>query len=244
MAELISSHNAPIEMSGTSGEAVVLLHGFTGHAGHWIPIADRLSDEGHTVVAPLLPGHGTSPADLATTRWRDWLDAARDSARSVSDHRRVHLVGLSMGGLLAILVARATAAATVTTINSPVLVRDFRVMFAPLAHRFLPETPATDLDPPDPALAHLWTPYPTIPTAAVAELLGVVWTAYRRAGDLRRPSLVIQSRTDEAVLPISGWLLARRLGVRPMWLDSSRHNAALDPAREHVAKALSALITA
>lgn len=240
--DLQTEWSAPIRLMGSSGEAVVLIHGFTGHPGHWIPISEALADRGHTVIAPRLAGHGTSPDDLATTRWHDWFDSALEATRSVADHRRVHLVGLSMGGMISILVARATAAATITAINTPVLVRDARVMLAPLMHPIIRTTTATDLASPDPSLAHLWTPYDTNPTVAVAELLKLVWRGWWQAGDIRRPSLVVQSRTDEAVLPISGRMLARRLQAETLWLPSARHNAILDPARGKIAHSIARLI--
>lgn len=222
---------APISRRGDSGEAAVLLHGFSGHPGHWLPMADFLAGRGHTVVAPRLAGHGTSPADLANATVNDWLESGREAIDSVADHRRVHLVGLSMGGLLGILLARPTAAASITTINSPMLTRDHTVTLAPIARRWVESTPAAYAPSPDPALDHLWSPYPENPTAAVAELVRVVRLAWVAAGRLRRPTLVIQSRTDEVVRPRSGPILARRLHGRLMWLERARHNAILDPAR-------------
>lgn len=227
-----------IRREGTSGEAVVLIHGFSGHPGHWLPMADVLHARGHTVVAPRLPGHGTSPRDLATVCAEDWLVAAGDAAASVRHHRRVHLVGLSMGGMLAILLARPTAAYTISTINAPVRTKDRKVPLAPLARHFLTETDAAWVPCPDPDLAHLWSPYPTHPLSAVSELVQVVRRGWREARTLRRPALVIQSRNDETVAPVSGPMLARRLDGDLVWLDRCRHNALLDPARHLVHEAL------
>lgn len=231
MPQLVSRWAAGFHREGSSDDALVLLHGFSGHPGHWLPMADDLEARGHTVVAPRLPGHGTSPEDLATTGADEWLAAAREAADSVRHHRRVHLVGLSMGGMLAILLARPTAAYSLVTINAPVNTHDRRVAWASLASPFIRETRAVVAPPPDPDLSHLWAPYSTHPTAAVAELVRVTRRGWREAGRLRRPALVIQSRTDETVRPISGPLLARRLDGRLAWLEQSRHNALLDPGR-------------
>lgn len=244
MTELTNEWAAPIERQGTGGEAAILMiHGFGGHPGHWIPTADVLSERGHTVVAPRLAGHGTTPEDLATTTLEDWLTSGREAVDSVAgSHRRIHLVGLSMGGLVAILLAEQTAASTITTINAPVLTRDHRATLAPLARRWMESTPAAYVPCPDPALDHLWSPYPVNPTAAVAELVRAVRLAWVAAGRLRRPSLVIQSRTDEIVRPVSGRILARRLEARLMWLEHARHNAILDPARDLIHEAVVAQV--
>ena len=44
---------------------VLLLHGFTGSPQGLRPWGQAFRDDGHTVVCPLLPGHGTHWQDLA-----------------------------------------------------------------------------------------------------------------------------------------------------------------------------------
>jgi carboxylesterase len=229
--------SAPFRIDGSSGEAVVLIHGFTGHPGHWIPMSEMLADRNHTVVAPLLSGHGTARGSLAGSLWRDWVESARRAAESVADHRLVHLVGLSMGGLIAILLARKTASTGLVTINSPLVVREAKAYLAPLARHVIPSLPAARVAVPDPDLAHLWIDQEDRSTAAVDQLLRVIWHAWWEAGRLRRPALVIQSKADEAVRPVSGRLLAHRLAARLLWVDT-RHNALLDPQRNLVNRAV------
>jgi carboxylesterase len=242
MTETATDWTAPFRREGRTGEAVVLFHGYTGHPGHCTPLGEALAEAGHTVVAPRLAGHTGNAEDMADVTWRDWMSSARSAAESVSEHRRVHLVGLSMGGLLAILLARPLAAASITTVNAPILVRDTRMYLAPLARHFVEWVPAADIVVPDSQLDHLWAPTPLHSTAAVAGLVAVVRHAWRAAGRLRRPSLVIQSRVDEAVRPVSGRLLAWRLGGHLVWVDT-RHNAFLDPGRPLVHDAVLSHIT-
>lgn len=242
MTELMSDWAAPIHRQGTTGEAAVLIHGFTGHPGHWHPLAEVLSERGHTVIAPRLAGHGTSPVDLGSTGADDWVASARTAAGTVADHRRIHLVGLSMGGMVAILLARPTAAATITTINAPVRVSDRRALLAPYFHRLVPSTQAGADSVPDPDLAHLWSPYAAYPTVAVAGLVAIVRSGWRAAGRVRRPSLVIQSRADTIVRPVSGPRLAKRLGADLLWLDTARHNAILDPERTLIHEAVVSMV--
>lgn len=234
----------PFRREGSNGEAVVLVHGFTGHPGHWELLAGEIAERGYTVTAPLLPGHGGGPAELAAATADDWIAATRAAAREVAGHRRVHLVGLSMGGMLAVLAARASGAASLTLINTPVVLRNRRMALAPLA-RPLRETVTTEpLPAPDPELAHLWRPLDAYPTAALVELRRVVARGWREAGRLRRRTLVVQSATDEIVDPRSGPMLAKRLGGRHEWLTLCRHNALLDPARPHLHRLVLAHITA
>src|SRR5215211_2415903 len=47
---------------------VLLLHGFTGSPQGLRPWGEALRDDGHTILCPLLPGHGTHVEDLAGAR--------------------------------------------------------------------------------------------------------------------------------------------------------------------------------
>ena len=87
-------------------EAVLLLHGFTGHPGELALQAEALAAAGYAVFVPRLPGHGSCRADFLATDERDWLRRALDAALELrAAYGTVHLLGHSMGGLLAALVA-------------------------------------------------------------------------------------------------------------------------------------------
>lgn len=228
----------PIRLDGSGEQAVVAVHGFTGCPAHWRLLAPGLAERGLTVRAPLLPGHGTRPEELEVVTVDDWVAAVVEAGREVADARRVHLVGLSLGGLLALLAAGPLAASSVTTINSPVLFRDRRAYLTPLVHRLQPWVSYEDQPRPemDEEAAQLFFTYRAFPTVAVARLVEASARATLAAGRLRRPALVIQSRRDEAVDPRSGPILARRLGssARLVWLESSIHNAILGDERQRV----------
>lgn len=87
-------------------EPVVLLHGGAQTRRAWRGTARRLSDAGWRVVCPDLRGHG----DSSWSPGGDYsVDALRADLRRVLDHvgRPAHLVGASLGGLVAILGAAA-----------------------------------------------------------------------------------------------------------------------------------------
>lgn len=86
---------------------VLVLHGFTGSPWEVAPVCDALVAAGFTVAMPVLAGHATSVQALNETNWHDWLKSAED-ALAWLDARcdRVHHVGLSMGALLTLVLAR------------------------------------------------------------------------------------------------------------------------------------------
>ncbi|MET9514569.1 alpha/beta hydrolase [Streptomyces sp. NPDC002994] len=83
---------------------VVLLHGRSGNSAHWTHIAERLAAT-RRVYAPDLRGHGMSdwPGSYTYPQMRDDVRAFLDALGL----DRVSLVGHSMGGSIASLVAQA-----------------------------------------------------------------------------------------------------------------------------------------
>lgn len=233
---------APFRLEGDNDEAVVLQHGFTSTPALFRPLATVLHDAGYTVEVPLLAGHGTSLDDMARHGWREWRDSMRRGIEQVADHRAIHLVGHSLGGLLAILLAREVGAASLATINSPVRLRDrFGHVKAPLAPFLARRQPLTlwpEEGPPDldEEVRPYWLTYPGFATARAADLFAVSLRAIRAARRVTCRSLVIQSLVDETVDPRSAFVLARALGpgCRIEWLERSFHNATLGPERDRI----------
>lgn len=95
----------PIHLDG-GADAVLMIHGYTGYAGEMSYVAGRLHEHGFTVTVPRLPGHGTNGQDFLRVTWRDWLGHCIDRFLELrSRYRSVSVAGLSMGGILAALLA-------------------------------------------------------------------------------------------------------------------------------------------
>lgn len=228
---------APFRWDGTNGVAVVLVHGFTGTAAHFRLLGRFLNERGYTAHAPLLAGHGTSVEDMATTDKYDWIASVRQAVAAVrADHDAVHLVGLSLGGLLSLLVAEEGGVASVSTINSPIRFHNARTYVAPFLQRVTPMVSWPEAPPPPLAeeAKPLWLTYSGFPTKGLAELVAVSRLALAAAERLTIPSLTVQSRADATVKPVSAELLADALGPgnRLVWLERSIHNALLDGERD------------
>ncbi|MFH0920009.1 MAG: alpha/beta fold hydrolase [Fibrobacterota bacterium] len=97
----------PFRFAGGSGEAVLMLHGYTSTPRDLRALGSSLHDAtGHTVSGILLPGHGTRPTELDAVTWPEWYAAAEEEYLKLSrQHSRVHVVGFSMGGALALHLA-------------------------------------------------------------------------------------------------------------------------------------------
>ena len=87
-------------------EAVLLLHGLTGNPSELMPLGEALANAGYAVYAPRHPGHGTSRADLFKSDATDWVRNSLDAYLDLqATYKIIHVVGHSMGGLLATTVA-------------------------------------------------------------------------------------------------------------------------------------------
>jgi carboxylesterase len=86
--------------------AVLGIHGFGGYPGELALPARHLHEAGFDVLVPRLPGHGTSQRDFDGTDRFDWVGAACDwLADALKQYKQVHLLGHSMGGAIACLLA-------------------------------------------------------------------------------------------------------------------------------------------
>jgi carboxylesterase len=85
---------------------VVLVHGFTGSPPAMRPWAEFLNAHGYSVRVPLLPGHGTKPADLNEVQWPDWPAKVSSEIAELQKHcSQIFVAGLSMGGGTTLQVA-------------------------------------------------------------------------------------------------------------------------------------------
>lgn len=97
----------PIELGPEEADVgVLLVHGYIGGSNNFGELPERLAANGWRVRALRLPGHGTSPRELARTTVEELVDAVRDELAALRPrHDKVVLVGHSMGGALSTIVA-------------------------------------------------------------------------------------------------------------------------------------------
>ena len=85
-------------------ETIVLLHGFAARKDVWLRFVRQLPDHYH-IIAVDLPGHGESSVLTGPTYDVDYITAVVALALAEVAPERFHLVGASLGGLVAILYA-------------------------------------------------------------------------------------------------------------------------------------------
>jgi pimeloyl-ACP methyl ester carboxylesterase len=110
------SEISPALYRAGAGEPLLLLHGFTGTWQHWRPLLGELVAR-YEVIAPTLPGHYGGPAYPPSSSI-DYAGAADIFERQLDELGvdTAHVVGNSMGGALALELAKRGRARSVVAI--------------------------------------------------------------------------------------------------------------------------------
>lgn len=212
---------------------VLLVHGFTGTPYIFQQIAKELADQGYTVSAPLLAGHGTSPDDMATTTWQDWYQSLEEA---YLDLRRkcesVVVVGVSFGANLSCLLATHHKVKGLILIGMPRWIHKhwlatfFLPIFLLLGIRFYKKS-IDSLTDDDELIGGPNHSYFKIPLQSVRELF---YFLNNINDDLLSriivPTLIIQSDNDGLVQPKSGQYIFERLATphkELIWISEPHH---------------------
>lgn len=211
----------------------VLLHGFTAAPREMRPLGEFLNKTGGlTIHGVRLAGHGTRPEDLARTTWRDWYASALDAVHGLRARcDRVFACGLSLGGVMSLLLGARGEVDGVIAIAAPLHPYDRRLKYARLLAPLKPYTLKGLADLHDPAALADHADYPRIPTRAAAELHAVTRAVYRELPSVRVPLLLIHSRFDRVVPPDNTQTIYDRVASqnkRIVWLERGGHIATED----------------
>jgi carboxylesterase len=234
IVEMTLGHDQPIHNPHLEGNAffweggsvgVLLLHGLTATAAEVRLLAERLHQRGYSVMAPLLPGHGTNPEELNETTWHDWAWEAEKSYHhmaTVCEH--VFVGGESTGAVLALELAAhypdiagvlCYAPAIKLALPTTDLIRLYAA--APLVNA-IPKQKMGDNE--------YWQGYRVYPVRAVMELVRLGRDMRRRLAGVRQPVLVMQGRHDETIAANAAEIIVAGVGsqIKEMhWLEKSGH---------------------
>lgn len=231
-AEPFEAVPSPDQADGRERVGVLLCHGFTGTPQSLRPWARQLADAGFRVSVPLLPGHGRHWERLQATRWEDWyaeLDAAL--VRLLAECDAVFVMGLSMGGGLALRLARMHGPAVRGVVLVNPSVRRNRPVEAliPLVSRLVGSTPGIASDIKKPGAVEL--AYDRVPLKAARSLARFWKVVQADLPHVSVPVLLLRSATDHVVHPSNSALILARIGatdVEEVVLTDSYHVATLD----------------
>lgn len=221
----------------------LLVHGFTGTPKEMRGVGIYLSIEAdHTVLGVRLAGHATTIEDMKRTHWQDWLASVEDGLHLLNGIcERVFVIGLSMGGALALLAAARYPVAGVVAMAAPYqLPKDWRQHFLGVVRLIQPEIAKGPPDWCNPDAARDHISYRTYPTIAVGELNKLLAQLRASLPNVHAPVLLIHSRLDTSVAPENMDCIYAALGTtdkQRIWLKNSGHVITREPERQTVFKA-------
>ena len=230
-----------------SKNGILLLHGFTGSAAHMRKLAEELSRRGHSVRTINLPGHATTEDDMAKATWQSWLyEVKQASMEMMNEMDTFTICGLSMGGVLALLVAEQMKVDACVPISAPMAVKN---RLLPLAGLFAPLLPRIAWAPPGERHASLDSTYDfgytSFPTAKGADLNQLIKLARRNLYNITCPILCVQSEADETIWEGSADTILEGVssGIRQkLWLKDVPHVCTISRELPAIADAIDKLM--
>lgn len=222
----------PFSASGDRRGALIL-HGFTGCPQSMRPLAQAFADEGFSVELPRLPGHGTTPQDMANTEWKDYTAAVEDAYDDLSARTdSIVVAGLSMGGSLTLWLAeRHPEIVGLVLVNPAAEPDDFNEFVAgakavlDAGETFLPGVAGDIADPNSKELG-----YDCSPAKSLISLIDGLQQLKPKLANIRIPALLLHSPQDHVVPSGSAVLVRNTLGgpVEYAELENSFHVATID----------------
>ena len=234
--------------AGPASHGVLCIHGFTSTPFEVRYLGQELAGRGYRVAGPVLAGHGTSPDELDQTTWRDWyasVETAFDCLKGQCEH--VAVVGQSLGGLLALYLARqrpgeiTALGALATPLWLPPVTRAvLRITRdgSPL-RRLIPRLPKVGgSDVRDRTMKKQNPAYRVVPVLALHQLVEFMGITRTSLSGIETPAMVIHGRRDHTVPYECSHELAARLRGHPVehhTLERSYHLISIDVERDLVA---------
>lgn len=217
----------------------LLIHGFTGTPKEMRMLGDSLSQEKYTVLAPRLAGHATSVEDITRSHWEDWVASVEDGLNLLKGCTdRQTIMGLSMGGVLALIAAARFTFSGVVTFSAPSsLPGDPRAKYLPFLKYFIHKVSKGEPDWQNLEAAKDHVDYPYYPTPAIVELKELIEVMRAELSDITVPALFVQSRQDRGIPSESLDTLydsVSSIDKTKFWVEKSGHVIIREPEREQI----------
>jgi carboxylesterase len=223
--------------------AVLLIHGAGDTPQTLRYLAEHLHHRGFHVEVPLLPGHGRSVRDFMRVRADDLTNAAR--AAYVELRQRgtwTGIVGLSMGGALAVQIAAEFPDLPALGLAAPYLEMPRRIeRAARMAWLWGPLVPIVEssdgLSVFDPSERDKSLAYGVFTANALRALYETVQRASAASPRVKAPTLFIQSREDNRISVSAAERAFAKIGAtekRLEWVSGASHVITVDFGREQV----------
>ena len=227
----------------------LLIHGFTGAPTEMHPLGEYLAGFGYSVLGIRLAGHGTKIEDMNRMHWQDWSASVLDGWHVLgSTTKNIFLIGLSMGGALALYHSSFLPVAGVVGLSAPYEIRsDPRRILLPYISWLKPYVKKGDSDWQDPKAKENHFSYDRYPTRAILQLSDLLKALRIALPKVSAPALLMHSNKDVGVPPENLDLIYNALGTpdnmkKKVLLKNSGHVITRDQEKDTVFQNVQAFI--
>jgi len=242
----------PFFFPGKVGQpGCLLIHGFTGTPKEMHLMGEFLNEQGFPCLGIRLTGHATRPEDMIRSRYTDWMTSVEDGYHLLSGITdRIYLVGLSMGGVLSLLMSTKLDVVGVVAMSTPYQMPvDYPNWALRLVSKFVPYQPKGKDVPGsswfDKGAYAEQISYPQNPIRSGAELQLLLGELRAALPKVDVPVLLIHSKNDTYVLPENVEQVYADLGTSnktKLYVAEAGHVVTRDAAKDQVFDAASAFI--
>ena len=210
----------PFDYAGSRDHGILILHGFTGSIAHMVPFGRYLAGEGFTVKGISLRGHNGKEREMAHVSKENWIrDALFGFDQLAEQCRKVSVVGLSMGGALALHLTANRPVYRAVPVAAALHIYN---RWAPLARVVAPFYPywqprtSGSAEPEDPFSVG----YDGLFLHSVAEFNSLIRQVRRELPNISCPLLVVRAGQDKTVRPDSAdWIMQRTASSKKELLE-------------------------
>lgn len=170
-------------------------------------MGEFLHGQGYTCHGVRLAGHATRPEDMIRSTRTDWIASVEDGYQTLCGLTdRIFLIGLSMGGVLSLLLATRLNVMGVAALSTPYrMPSDYPVWLMRLFSYFMPFHRKGSGEPGsgwfDASAYQEHISYPRNPVRSAAELKLLILEMRTVLPAVTVPVLLMHSRDDRYVLP-------------------------------------------
>lgn len=221
-------------LPGDKSVGFLLIHGFTATTVEVSRLAEFINGKGFTVLTPLLPGHGTDPADLNTKTLFDWINCVEDAYKILKNkHTKIIVGGESMGAVLSLYLAEMHPEISALLLYSLAL-QVSRLKYAiplRLIKAFIPKNNYDDEMP--------WQGYTVYPLKAAFEFYKLQQLVKKSLSDIHSPVAIFHGHYDKTIDQTASEIIFRNLksSVKQIFnMKNSGHVMLLDEEFSKIAE--------
>jgi len=232
----------PFHYPGKS-PGMLLIHGFTAAPQEIQQLGSYLNARGNAILGVRLFAHASEREDILRARFQDWIASVEDGYHLLSDRcSSIIIIGLSLGGALALHAASRLPCSAVIAMSTPhrmppnPIYFRLRPILRPLSAliQFRPKkfTPWRDMQ-----ARNARVQYDQYPLRSLIELEAMLNEMRNQLPRVQVPTLLIHSRTDDAVPGEhmqANFSLIGSKHKQLVWIEESDHIITADHARQEV----------